>query len=150
MDNYKQALDFFKFSSKRNWTRAFYDFDIAGYEGLLRTAGEEFWNRAGFERALGIFRSAANRVPAYKNFLKSYGVKAELVRSLEDFSKVPFTDKENYIKKYPLEERCWDGDLSKSGLAAVSSGTSGEPVFWPRGGFQEFEAAVTHGLLYRY
>jgi phenylacetate-CoA ligase len=31
----------------------------------------------------------------------------------------------------------------------MSSGTSGEPQFWPRGGYAEFEAALIHELAYR-
>jgi phenylacetate-CoA ligase len=31
----------------------------------------------------------------------------------------------------------------------MSSGTSGEPKFWPRGGYAEYEAAIIHELAYR-
>jgi phenylacetate-CoA ligase len=63
---------------------------------------------------------------------------------------VPETDKKNYINAYPLEKRCWGGDLARLDLLAMSSGTTGEPKFWPRGGYQEFEAGIIHELIYRY
>ncbi|HEY6389872.1 MAG TPA: hypothetical protein VIX89_01270 [Bryobacteraceae bacterium] len=139
----------FDFAAKRDWLSAFYRFDIASYEELLRTRPAAFWQKAGGRRALRIFHLAAATVPAYADFLKQNGVDPRGIRTLEDFAQVPVTDKRNYINQYPLASRCWNGALDSSKLLAMSSGTTGEPILWPRGAFQEFEAAVTHELLYR-
>ena len=132
-----------------NWIKRFLDFDTARFEKLLYTKDESYWHRLGERRALALFHAAAVRVPAYKHFLKKNGVSHTKIKTIADFARVPTTDKINYISVYPLAQRCWDGRLDQSTLVAMSSGTSGEPTFWPRGGYEEFEAAVIHELLYR-
>lgn len=147
MENILKEFDYLR---SRNWIQQFSNFRTQDFEKLLRTKPESFWHEEGEKRALQLFHSAAERVPAYKAFLKKHKISHIKIRTIGDFKKVPLTHKKNYIHAYPLEERCWDGDVSKSTLVAMSSGTTGEPTFWPRGGFQEFEASVTHELLYRY
>ena len=150
MKEEQNILGPFSFDEKKNWAEQFFRFDIRAFEKLLREKGEAFWLREGERRALNIFHAAAERVPAYKDFLKRHKIRHERVTTIQEFQNVPVTDKKNYVQAYPLEERCWEGDLSTSNLVAVSSGTTGEPTFWPRGGFQDFEAAVVHELLYRF
>src|SRR3989344_5027199 len=130
----------FDYKKSRNWIEEFYKFDTAEFEKIK--VSEE----VAVGRAWSIFRDAAERVPAYKDFLKKHGVDHKKVR---DFSEIPVTAKKNYIQTYPLEQRCWNGNLDGQSLIAVSSGTSGEATYWPRGGYQEFEQAVTHEFLYR-
>lgn len=142
-------LSQFDFTRNKNWAAAFLGFDAAGFLRLLRTRDEAFWQRAGERRALTLFHAASRRVPAYRDFLKKHKVRPERVRTIADFAQVPPTDKWNYVKAYPLHRRVWDGNVAQADLVAVSSGTSGEPTFWPRGGFQEFEAGVIHELIYR-
>ncbi|MES2135190.1 MAG: hypothetical protein V4449_03060 [Patescibacteria group bacterium] len=115
---------------------------------LTHEKSEEWWVKEGEKRALALFHEAAKRVPAYASFLKKKGVKASAVRSMTDFSQVPETDKKNYITRYPLEDRCWDGTLKGSTLVAMSSGTTGSPTLWPRGMEQEAEAALVHEHLF--
>jgi len=143
-------LTHFDFSKPQNWTQNFLNFDITEFERLLREKPETFWRQMGEKRALDLFYKAAVRVPAYKDFLRKHKILYKKIRTIQDFQQVPVTDKKNYIRKYSLEKRCWDGHLHSTNILAMSSGTSGEPIFWPRGGFQEFEAAVIHELLYRY
>jgi len=121
----------FDYLAKRNWVRQYLDFDINTYRIL-----------PGEERAWKIFHDAATHVPAYKDFIKKHGIDHKKVKN---FSDIPITDKKNYIQAYPLKDRVWQS----GGIIAMSSGTSGEPTFWPRGGYQEFEQAVTHEMLYR-
>ncbi len=143
-------LTFFDYWQKKNWIREYYNFDVNRFEKLLRYKDEGFWQREGAKRALMLFHLAAKRVPAYKDFLKKQQVNPWDIKTTKDFELIPQTDKENYINEYPLAKRCWDGRITDSRLIAISSGTSGEPKFWPRSEYQEFEAAVIHELLYRY
>lgn len=138
------------FEPRKNYVAEFHAFDIKAYEKMLREKGEEFWVREGEKKALKLFHEMAERVPAYKDFLEKNKVRHESIKTIIDFTKVPVTDKKNYIEKYSLAERCWNGSLSSSRIIAASSGTTGEPKFWPRGSFQEFEAAVTHESYYRH
>jgi len=140
---------FSSFTDTKNWVLEYYRFDIAMFEQLLQTKPTIFWSALGETRALSIFHEAATRVPAYRDFLKSRGTDIKKIKTIEDFATIPPTDKQNYIRAYPLAARSWDGKLYHQSLVAVSSGTSGEPTFWPRGGYQEFEQAIIHDLLYR-
>ncbi len=143
-------LSNFNFTKKRNWVADFLHFDIQAFDRLLRERTEDFWQRAGEKRALQLFHFAAEHAPAYKDFLKKHRIRHQKIKTIKDFAQVPVTTKENYIRVYPLNARCWNGALSTNDVVAVSSGTSGEPTVWPRAGFQEFEAAIIHELLYRY
>lgn len=102
------------------------------------------------KKALSLFHDAAQRVPAYKDLLKRARVNPSRIKTIEDFAGgVPITDAKNYIAAYPVAKRCWDGKLSGAQLIAASSGTTGEPKFWPRSTEQEREAARVHEWLYK-
>jgi phenylacetate-CoA ligase len=105
--------------------------------------------KSGEQKALQLFHNAAKRVPAYKDFLKRALVNPDKIKTIKDFAGVPPTDAKNYIAAYPLEKRCWDGTLSATQLIAASSGTTGEPKFWPRTADQDLEAALVHERLYK-
>jgi len=97
------------------------------------------------KKALQLFHDAAERVPAYNDFLKRARINPAHIKTIKDFAGgVPITDAKNYIAAYPIAKRCWDGKLSRMQLIATSSGTTGEPKFWPRTGEQEREATRVH------
>ena len=146
----ERILSNFDFTKHQSGAKNFFAFNIAEFEKLLREKDELFWQKKGEDRALKLFHAAAVRIPAYRHFLQKHKIKHEKIRTVQDFQHVPFCDKKNYIRVYPLEKRCWDGQRHSANILAMSSGTSGEPTLWTRGGFQEFEAAVTHELLYCY
>lgn len=141
-----QALDFRK---NRNWIQDFYDFETPLLAKALVTEGENYWQRVGETRVLRLFHAMVARVPAYRDFLKKNGVRSAKVQTIADYKSLPTLSKKTYVQKYALEDRCWDGELSEDSLIAVSSGTTGEPTFWPRGEYQSFEQSVVHELLYR-
>ena len=87
---------------------------------------------AGPAAALALFQDVASSVPAYRAFLAEHGVDPAGVRSLDDFVRLPLLTKEGYLRRHPLPERCRGGDLSACDFIAVSSGSTGEPTFWPR------------------
>jgi phenylacetate-CoA ligase len=48
--------------------------------------------------------------------------------------RVPVTDKETFVKRYPIEDRCWGGALPTRGVTIdESSGSTGTPTNWARG-----------------
>ncbi len=98
----------------------------------------EWWEKQGEKKALATFHEAAEKVPAYQDFLKKNGVENhEKIQTIEDFKKyVPVTTKENYIFHYDLDERLLE-PYSNLFTLATTSGTTGEPVFWPRNSFQD-------------
>jgi len=140
----------FDFSKTRPHRLDFSNFNITEFGKLLREKDEKFWREIGEKRALKLFHSVAARVPAYQDFLRRRKVSVEKIKTIKDFAFVPIIDKKNYINAYPLKDRSWDGRLERNKLIAASSGSTGAPIFWPRGEYQEFEAAVIHELIYRY
>ncbi len=118
---------------------------------MLRENSPEWWEQEGEKKALATFHEAAKRVPAYKDFLKKHNVNPEKVVSIEDFkTHVPVMTKKDYLRQYPLKDLCWDGDLSRMNVISVSSGSTGEPFFWPRDIWQEREVDSWYELVFRY
>jgi len=91
-----------------------------------------FWQKTGERQALALFKSAAARVPAYKDFLKKNRVNPEKIKSFKDFSLVTPTDKYNYVHAYPYEKLFWDGDLKRPITIHATSGSTGEPTYFQR------------------
>lgn len=86
----------------------------------------------GSVRALDIFRRAARDVPAYKAHLDRHGVDPDSIRTLADFARVPVVTKENYLRRNPLGALVWHGDISEAGTWSSSSGSTGQPTYFPR------------------
>jgi phenylacetate-CoA ligase len=86
-----------------------------------------------FARALKLFKDAAHRVPAYKDFLRKAKINPDKIETQADFLHIPPTDKSNYMSVYPLRALSWDGTLSGSTFLSLSSGSTGIPFYWPRG-----------------
>jgi phenylacetate-CoA ligase len=81
---------------------------------------------------LDLFHRVATTVPAYRKFLAERGVEPSAVATMDDFRRLPLTDKQNYHHRYPLPELCRGGRLDGCDIVAVSSGSSGQPTVWPR------------------
>lgn len=86
--------------------------------------------RIGRLRAHAVHLKARARCPAYAKFLEAEGY---VERDGWQLSRVPVMTKDNYVKKYSLEERCYDGRIPASGVVIdESSGSSGVPNNWVR------------------
>lgn len=91
------------------------------------------WDNESWEQTLLLFHEAAERVPAYKDFLARHGIDHRTIQTAGDFSRVPLTDKKNYLRYYPLDQLCWDGRISqKTATFTCTSGSTGEPCYFPR------------------
>ncbi len=100
---------------------------VPGFEGTRWRLGK--WH------AWMAFERARRSTPAYREFLAERGDPRVRVRGLDpDLSAIPMTDKENYVRRWPVEARCRDGRIPASGVVVdESSGTSGTPNNWVRG-----------------
>lgn len=94
------------------------------------------------QRALALFASVAATVPAYRAFLAEHGIDPAAVRDIDDFRALPLLAKDNYLRRYPLAQLCRGGQLAGCDMVAVSSGSTGEPTFWPRSVADEFAVAT--------
>ena len=103
---------------------------------LLFTPGfERFRWRVGRWRAWLALERARREVPAYRDFLARHGNPRVRLKGLDpDFAAVPATDKESYVRRYSIEERCRGGRIPPAGVVIdESSGTSGAANNWVRG-----------------
>ena len=103
---------------------------------LLRPGFEAALWRIGKWRVWLLFEDARRDVPAYRTIWEEHGRPEVQLDGLDpDLSAIPITDKESYVKRFSVEERCRDGRFPARGVVIdESSGTSGEPNDWVRGG----------------
>lgn len=97
------------------------------------------WKKEGEETALRLFRFMAKTVPAYKSFLKTNSINPKKIRTIEDFQKLPIVDKKSYLKKFPIEDMLPNRDLSLITTFSRTSGSTGEPFYFPRGEEQDWQ-----------
>lgn len=87
--------------------------------------------RIGMMRAHAVFLKARDRCPAYAKFLEAEGYRESSRRW--QLASLPVMTKENYVRKYSIEERCYDGRIPAAGVVIdESSGSSGIPNNWVR------------------
>jgi phenylacetate-CoA ligase len=98
---------------------------------------------------LELFQRAAAGVPAYRAFLRERGVDAASVRSPDDWRRLPLTTKADYFHRHSLPDLCRGGQLPACDMVAVSSGSTGEPTFWPRAVADELAAASRFEQVFR-
>lgn len=116
----------------------------------LQREPESKWVQRGQTRSLHLFHAMAARVPAYRDFLKANNFSPSEVRDIKDFSKIPSVDKDNYLRKYPKNMLCWDGEFSRGQwVISTTSGSTGEPYYFPREHSQDWQYAISAELYLR-
>lgn len=116
----------------------------------MRAQPEQELLQRGQLRALELFHAMARRVPAYQDFLKRRRVDPDEIQTIADFKQIPSIDKQNYLRAYPLEALCWDGEFNKrSWVISSTSGSTGEPFYFPREKSQDMQYAGTAELYLR-
>ncbi len=110
---------------------------VSTHQLLLAPGIEPLRWMLGRWRAWRTFEMAARRVPAYREFLKEQGVAGRLTMAgglARNFAALPEMDKDSYIRRWPVTDRCVDGRLPRRGVVVdESSGSSGLPTSWVRG-----------------
>ncbi len=101
------------------------------------------------QQALALFRRCAVEVPAYRRFLAERQVDPAGVTAFGHFSDLPLMSKRDYMQAYPLPDRCLGGSLKGTDRVAVSSGSTGQPTFWPRSAAYELEVALRFEQVFR-
>ena len=107
----------------------------------LDDALERHFHRDPRDEAVRLFHEVTTRVPAYRSFLADHDVDPLTVRGFADFERLPIVTKKNYLQRHPLSDLCRDGRIDDCDVIAVSSGSTGEPTFWPRSGADELAIA---------
>lgn len=111
----------------------------------------EVWEMMGVGTALSVFQESAKTIPAYQEFLRLQKFQPKDVKSMDDFSKIPTSDKYNYIQAYGFNEV----NSVKAGKSlysvSLSSGTIDEPTIWPRYfAYEEFLPLVFELMMRSY
>lgn len=101
------------------------------------------------DKVLALFHRCVLEVPAYQRFLNAHGVSPAEIRSYSAFRALPLMNKADYMRAYSLPARCLGGSLSGSDRVAVSSGSTGQPTFWPRSVKYELDVAVRFEQVFR-
>jgi phenylacetate-CoA ligase len=101
----------------------------ADYQQTLHRSEQE-WTQMAERGALALFHNMAERVPAYKDFLKKNSVNPTTIKTIRDLKQLPLVTKENYLQAYPMEQLFWDGTINNIHQFSSSSGSTGEPFYW--------------------
>lgn len=131
--------------------RRIISFDERAYMILSAGALQPWLARIGMLRAHAVYLKASDRCPAYRAFLEHEGYQK---RGRWRLSDLPITNKENYVKKYSIVERCYDGRLPAAGVVIdESSGSSGVPNNWVRSAEEREDVKrilqLNYALIYR-
>lgn len=114
---------------------------------LIKEKKSDYWVKIGRKKSLDLFKKTAKRVPAYKDFLKKNKINPDKINTWNDFQLVPPVSKKNYLKQYPLEKLCWDGTFKKSLVFTVTSGSTGEPFYFPRDSALDWQSSIYHQIF---
>ena len=109
---------------------------------VIKDKNSEFWSSEQKKISLTLFHKAATSVPAYKDFLKRNDIIPVKIKNWEDFQKVKLISKKNYLKKYSLEDLSWNGNLKKPLVFTSTSGSTGEPFYFPRGNDLDWQCSL--------
>lgn len=98
---------------------------------------------------LELARRTAAGVPAYAAFLRDHAIDPAALHGPDDWRRLPLMTKPDYFRRYPLPALCRGGDLAACDMVAVSSGSTGEPTFWPRALADELAVASRFEQVFR-
>jgi phenylacetate-CoA ligase len=96
---------------------------------------------------LRLARFMAKTVPAYQAQLHASGLGKMAIRSMEAFRQLPVLDKATYIKTHSFEDLFPHRDMSAIATISSTSGSTGEPAYFPRGEAQDAGHDYVHELF---
>lgn len=99
----------------------------------IHTKNSKHWEKIADTESRELFHLAAGNVPAYSKFLKKHRVDPKKITTQKDFEQLPSISKKDYLRAHPLSELAWGGDLRVPLVFTSTSGSTGEPFYFPRG-----------------
>ncbi len=121
-------------------------------QSVFRELGDKpasFWEARGDEIALRLFEYAAGTTPAYQEFLKSKHINASEIRAIADFKTLPLTDKASYLRAHEYIDLFPNRDVSEITTISATSGSTGEPFYFPRGEEQDWQSEYVGEIFLR-
>ena len=95
---------------------------------MMASLEPEILQKASRIKALGAFRLAADKIPAYREILKAKNLNPSSVKTIEDFKNlVPIISKEDTFHFYSekIKKLCLSGEIKDAKVIVSSSGHSG-------------------------
>ncbi|MDP2648914.1 MAG: hypothetical protein Q8P19_03370 [bacterium] len=84
--------------------------------------------------ALALCDYARRHVPAYKDFLRAAGITSHTsIRTIKSFRNLPLTTKDTYLRASDYIKLFPPSGMHRSTTVSATSGSTGEPFFFPRG-----------------
>lgn len=114
---------------------------------LIRKKNSDFWSLEQRKMSLRLFHLVARLVPAYKIFLKKNKINPQSIKTWRDFRNLPSISKKNYLRQYSLEKLCWNGNFNKPLVFTSTSGSTGEPFYFPRGKLLDWQCSLIKELF---
>ncbi len=107
-----------------------------------------YWEKGGERMVMRLFRHVAKTVPAYQQLLKAHTIDQKEINTVGDIKNLPIIDKESYLRKFDFIDLFSNRDISKATTISATSGSSGEPFYFPRGEEQDsqYEYVAEHFL----
>ncbi|MCK5026789.1 MAG: hypothetical protein KAS07_00055 [Candidatus Pacebacteria bacterium] len=115
------------------------EYNIEEILHLLKTKPAVYWEKKGKEMTLNLFRFTARSVFAYSDLLRKHNVQERDITHVKDFDKLPYVDKHTYVKAYKRKELLPYSDVSSITTFSSTSGSTGEPTYFPRGEEQDWQ-----------
>jgi phenylacetate-CoA ligase len=84
------------------------------------------------DRSLALFHKAASELPAYKAYLRASKFDPATVKTVDDFKRIPLTSKKSYLQLALHKDLIWSDSWRHSLLFCATSGSTGEPYYFPR------------------
>jgi len=117
---------------------------------LVETKSSANWDKVREKEILKLFHAAAEKIPAYKDFLRKHKIDPDKIGTLGDYALVPPTGKENYLKAYSYEKLVWDGELKKPLTIHATSGSTGEPTYFQRDFVSDMRREFIADMFFRH
>ena len=119
---------------------------------LTQKRQSDYWKRERINYSIRQFRNCLERVPAYRKFLLEHKIDPADIRTYKNFEDlVPPMNKDEYLRKFSLEDLCEDGTLSRQSLVLTStSGSTGNPFYFPRNGILDYQSSLYHEMFLRW
>jgi phenylacetate-CoA ligase len=98
----------------------------------METRKSDYWEKIASRNKLKIFKDTVASVPAYRLFLKKHSIDPKKIKTSADLALVPVMTKDSYLRAFPLGKLCKNGTLAHPLVFTATSGSTGEPYYFPR------------------
>lgn len=113
----------------------------------LKTEDPRVWEKVGKKRVMELYTFVFENVPAYRKLMKEHSIRSEEITDTESFKRLPVTDKDSYLRKYDYLDLFPGRDLSTSTTFSATSGSTGEPFYFPRTEAHDEQNEYTSGVF---